>query len=91
MVNLSMSRAFVFLNCDVGSENDIVRAIRDISGVSSASRLSGLYDIVADLKANSESEIAKIVKAFGLIQKIRSSLTMIVSEESETSAKWRPQ
>ena len=78
-----MSRAFVFMNCDTSSENDIVKRVRRISGVFNASRLSGVYNIVADLRAESEKDIAKTVRAFGSIESIHSSLTMIVSEEND--------
>lgn len=71
------------LNCDIGSENDTFREVKGISGVSRASKVSGVYDIVADLRANSDAEIARIVSAFGLIKGIRSSLTMIVSEKND--------
>ena len=81
--NTSMSRAFVLLNCDIGSENDTMMEVKGISGVSRASKVSGVYDIVADLKANSDADIARIVNAFGLIKGIRSSLTMIVSEKND--------
>ena len=85
-----VSRAFVFLNCDIGSENDILKEVKGISGVFRASQLSGLYDIVADLRADSQIDIARIVRKLGLIERLRSSLTMIVSEENETSGR-RPQ
>jgi DNA-binding Lrp family transcriptional regulator len=77
-----MSRAFVFLNCDIGAEPEIINEIRGISGVSEAVRVSGVYDIVAKLSDQSKENIAKLVKKIRGIANIRSSLTMIVTEES---------
>jgi AsnC-like helix-turn-helix protein len=79
-----MSKAFVFLNCDLGAERDIVSEMTDISGVQQATKISGIYDIVAELNAESESGIAKIVRKLRSIAKIRSCLTMIVAEKKNS-------
>ena len=84
-----MSKAFVFLNCDVGAEKDIVSEMKDISGVLQATKLSGIYDIVAELNAESESGIAKIVRKLRAIAKIRSCLTMIVAEKRSAHGHFR--
>ena len=78
-----MSKAFVFLNCELGTERNILDEMNGMSGVSEAKRVSGIYDIVAKLSAESEDGISKIVKKFRLIANIRSSLTMIVAEKHE--------
>jgi hypothetical protein len=76
-----MLNAFVFLNCDIGTESAIVSQISDMSTVSEAVRVSGVYDIVAKLSEESREDIANVVKKIRAIANIRSSLTMIVSEE----------
>ncbi len=76
-----MLNAFVFLNCDIGTESAIVSEISDIAGVSEAIQVSGVYDIVAKVSEESREDIAKSVKKIRAISNIRSSLTMIVSEE----------
>ena len=81
LYSMSMSRAFVLLNCDIGSENEIVREVKSIPGVSRASKVAGVYDVIADVRAESDGDIARIVRAFGSIESIRSSLTMVVSEQ----------
>jgi hypothetical protein len=83
---MAMSKAFVFLNCDLGAEKDIVSEMNDISGVQQATKISGIYDIVAELNAESESGIAKIVRKLRSISKIRSCLTMIVAEKKIAAA-----
>ncbi|MGI0037233.1 MAG: Lrp/AsnC ligand binding domain-containing protein [Nitrososphaera sp.] len=84
-----MSKAFVFLNCDLGAERDIVSEMIDISGVQQATKISGIYDIVAELNAESESGIAKIVRKLRSIARIRSCLTMIVADKRISSASSR--
>jgi DNA-binding Lrp family transcriptional regulator len=78
---VNMLNAFVFLNCDFGTEPAILNEITDISGVSEAVQLSGVYDIVAKVSEESREDIAKSVREICEIANIRSSLTMIASEE----------
>ncbi|MGH9993172.1 MAG: hypothetical protein ACREAZ_11145 [Nitrososphaera sp.] len=53
-----MSRAFVFLNCDIGSDKAIIAEMNYISGVSRAMSVSGIYDIVANINADSDRGLA---------------------------------
>jgi DNA-binding Lrp family transcriptional regulator len=76
-----MLNAFIFLNCDISTEPAIISEISNISGVSEAVRVSGVYDIVAKVSEESKEDIAKSVKKIRAIANIRSSLTMIASEE----------
>lgn len=76
-----VSKAFVFLNCDVGTEKGIIVQMKNIFGVSHASGVSGIYDIVAELDSDSQKGIAGIVRQFRSIGSIRSCLTMIVAEK----------
>jgi hypothetical protein len=76
-----MSVAFVLLNCDIGAEKAIISEISGISGVSEAAGLSGVYDIIAKLNAESDNGISKIVTKIRSLANIRSSLTMIVAED----------
>jgi DNA-binding Lrp family transcriptional regulator len=79
-----MLNAFVFLNCDVCTEPTILNEITDISGVSEAVELIGVYDIVAKVSEESREDIAKSVRKIRAIPNVRSSLTMIVSEEEHS-------
>jgi hypothetical protein len=80
----NMLNAFVFLNCDIGTEPIILHEITDISGVSEAVQLSGVYDIVAKVSEESPGDIAKSVRKISAIASIRSSLTMIVAEKERS-------
>ena len=76
-----MFTAFVFLNCDLGTEHATIEKMNDISGVSEAVRVSGVYDIVAKVSAISREHVSKVVKTIRAIANIRSSLTMVVAED----------
>jgi hypothetical protein len=77
-----MSTAFVFLNCELGTEHAIIDEMRGISGVSETVRVSGVYDIVAKVSDESREHISKVVKKIRAIANIRSSLTMVVAEDA---------
>jgi DNA-binding Lrp family transcriptional regulator len=79
-----MQNAFVFLNCEMGTEPTILSKIMHISGVSEAVRLSGVYDIVAKVSEKSLEDIAKSVRKISAVASIRSSLTMIVAEKEQS-------
>jgi DNA-binding Lrp family transcriptional regulator len=80
-----MLNAFVFLNCNINSTGPaIITEISNISGVSEAVQVSGVYDIVAKVSEESKEDIAKSVKKIRAIANIRSSLTMIASEDDHT-------
>ena len=76
-----MFNAFVFLNCDIDKRSAIVDEIGNISGVSEAVQVSGVYDIVATVSEESREQTARSVKNIRAIDNIISSLTMIASEE----------
>jgi DNA-binding Lrp family transcriptional regulator len=78
---VNMLNAFVFLNCNIGTEPIILHEITDICGVSEAAELSGVYDIVAKVSEESREDIAKSVRKIRAITNVRSSLTMIVAEK----------
>ncbi len=72
------------MNCDIGLEPIILNEITDISGVSEAVGLIGVYDIVAKVSEESQDGIAKLVREIHAIANVRSSLTMIVAEKGHS-------
>jgi AsnC-like helix-turn-helix protein len=76
-----VSTAFVFLNCELGTEHAIIDEMKGISGISEAVRVSGVYDIVAKVSDESRERISRAVKKIRAIANIRSSLTMVAAED----------
>lgn len=76
-----MLNAFIFLNCDISTGPATISEISNISGVSEAVRVSGVYDIVAKVSEESREDISRSIKKIRAIANITSSLTMIESEE----------
>ncbi len=76
-----MPIAFVLINAEIGSEEDVLNALRSVEGVEEAYVVYGVYDIVAKVKGESMDKLKDIVTwHIRRLDKVRSSLTMIVVE-----------
>ena len=79
-----MAKAYVLMNCDLGSEKDVVGALNKIDGVKEAHGTLGLYDIVAQIESESEEKIREIVtETIRKMPKIHSTMTLTRSESEE--------
>jgi DNA-binding Lrp family transcriptional regulator len=70
-----MPHAFVMLNVETGSEDNVLKQLRKIGVVEEAYVSYGVYDLVLKVKANTMEELKEAVT-----HKIR-TLTLIVIEE----------
>ena len=76
-----MATAFVLVNTELGSENEVLAALKKVDGVQEAYTVYGVYDIVAKIGAESMDKLKEIVTwHIRRLDKVRSSLTMIVIE-----------
>jgi DNA-binding Lrp family transcriptional regulator len=81
-----MLTAYVLLNTEIGAENQVLTALKKIEGVREAYNLLGVYDIIANVKADNIKKLEDIVtKKIEKIGKINSKLTMIISEKPQTA------
>ncbi|MEM1607493.1 MAG: Lrp/AsnC ligand binding domain-containing protein [Candidatus Bathyarchaeia archaeon] len=77
-----MPIAFVLINAEIGSEGEVLNELKKVEGVEEAYSVYGVYDIVAKVKAESMEKLKDIVTwKIRRINKVRSTLTMIVIEE----------
>jgi DNA-binding Lrp family transcriptional regulator len=77
-----MPTAFVLINTEIGSENDVLKELKKVDGVDEACAVYGVYDIVARVKASTMDKLKEIVTwRIRRLDKVRSTLTMIVIEE----------
>jgi DNA-binding Lrp family transcriptional regulator len=77
-----MPTAFVLINTEIGSETDVNKELKKVEGVEEASAVYGVYDIVARVKADTMDKLKEIVTwRIRRLDKVRSTLTMIVVEE----------
>ncbi|HVP26360.1 MAG TPA: Lrp/AsnC ligand binding domain-containing protein [Candidatus Bathyarchaeia archaeon] len=79
-----MPTAFVLINTEIGSEADVLKDLKKVEGVEEAYAVYGVYDIIARVKANTMDRLKEIVTwRVRRLDKVRSTLTMIVVEENK--------
>jgi len=76
-----MPRAFVMINVKVGTDRDVVSELKTLKGVDKVYEVYGVYDIVAEVKADTMEALKETVNAE--MRKLKSVLatnTIIVAE-----------
>ena len=77
-----MPIAFVLINTEIGSESEVLEALKKIDAVEEAYMVYGVYDVVAKVKDDTMDKLKEIVTwHIRRLDKVRSTLTMIVIEE----------
>ena len=76
-----MAKAYVLINCDLGSEDDIIRDIRKLEYVKDVTGTFGAYDIVARIEADTQEQLREAITwKIRKKKKIRSTLTLMEVE-----------
>jgi DNA-binding Lrp family transcriptional regulator len=74
-----MPIAFVLINTEIGSEEEVVKQIKKLPAVKEAYLVYGVYDIVAKVEADTMDKLKEIVSwNIRRLEKVRSTLTMLV-------------
>ena len=77
-----MPRAYVLFNVESGSEDNVLKQLRNINNVEEAYVSYGVYDLVVRVKANTMEELKNAVThKIRTIKEVRSTLTLIMMEE----------
>lgn len=73
--------AFVLINAEIGSEEEVLRELLKVEGVREAYVVYGVYDVVAKIWADTMDKLKDIVTwHVRRLDKVRSTLTMIIIE-----------
>ncbi|WP_268541536.1 Lrp/AsnC ligand binding domain-containing protein [Candidatus Nitrosotenuis cloacae] len=84
-----MPIAFILLNSDLGSDQEIVTKIKEILNVEKGLKFDvqgvyGIYDIVVKIEADNADHLRSVItNKIRKIEKVQSTLTMMVIEEQE--------
>lgn len=74
--------AFVLINTEIGSESEVLKTLKGVEGVVEAYAVYGVYDVVAKIVADTMDKLKETVTwRVRRLDKVRSTLTMIVVEE----------
>jgi DNA-binding Lrp family transcriptional regulator len=76
-----MPTAYVLINCDLGSEDDIIKELKKLPEVVEVSGVFGVYDVIVRIRSESMDKLREVVTwNVRRIDKVRSTLTMMVIE-----------
>ena len=79
-----MPTAYVLLNTEIGAESQVLKALKKIEGVEEAHNLWGVYDIIANIRADSMEKLRYIItKKIGQVGRINSKLTMVITDKPQ--------
>jgi len=73
-----MAVAFVLINCELGSEESIIRQLKSLDGVAEVHGTFGAYDILAKIESFNVETLREIITwKVRKIDQIRSTLTLM--------------
>ena len=73
-----MAKAYVLINCDLGSEDKIISDLRKLEHIKDAVGTFGAYDIVAKIEAETSEQLREAVTwKIRKMDKVRSTLTLM--------------
>ena len=76
-----MPSAYVLINCDLGSEESIIKEIHTLEGVNEVKGTYGVYDIIAKVESNQMEALKDTITwKIRRMPKVRSTVTLIVIE-----------
>jgi len=77
-----MPRAYVLFNVESGSEDAVLKQLRNLNNVEEAYVSYGVYDLVVRVKADTMEELKdSVTHKIRTIKQVRSTLTLIMMEE----------
>jgi len=77
-----MPSAFVLLNVEGGSEDSVLKQVKNIGAVKEAYVSYGVYDLLIKIKTNTMEELKETVThKIRSISQVRSTLTLMTVEE----------
>jgi len=77
-----MTSAYVLINTEIGSEDDVLNELKQIPMVKEAYLVYGVYDVIARVEAPDLDKLKETVTwKIRKLDKVRSTLTMIVVEK----------
>ena len=77
-----MPKAFVLINVESGTEEEVVSELKKVEGVEEAYYSYGVYDIISKVKADSMDKLKEMVtRRIRTLDRVRSTLTLIMMEE----------
>jgi len=79
-----MAIAYVFINCDLGYEAEIIDEIKQLEDVKETHGVFGVYDILVKLESANVENLREIITwKIRKLKRVRSTLTLMTMEDLE--------
>ena len=79
-----MQKAFILINCDLGSEANLIKELNQLDAVKEVHGILGPYDIVTTIETDNQGKIRKIISDhIRKLEHIRSTITLMRIEDLE--------
>jgi len=79
-----LTKAYVLINCDLGSEKSVISSLQAIDDVTEVHGTLGLYDVVVKIESDSDEKIQKtITNTIRKMPNIHTTITLTRSEGKE--------
>ena len=73
-----MAEAYILINCDIGSEEEVIAALKDIDAIKEVHGTFGAYDILGKVESSLVEALREIITwKIRKISKICSTLTLM--------------
>jgi Lrp/AsnC family transcriptional regulator for asnA, asnC and gidA len=76
-----MVHAYVLINVEIGTENDVLNKLKEISGVVESWIVFGVYDIITKVEAENSEKLKEFIsRSIRKIEGVRNTLTLMPIE-----------
>ncbi len=72
-----MRRAFVMVNADLGSEDELQSELKEVEGIVGVYQVYGVYDMIVEVEAETDQKLKEILfSRIRSLKHVRSTLTL---------------
>lgn len=78
-----MMKAYVLINTELGQEAAVVEALSEVQGIAGVHSLYGIYDVIAQVEAESMDKVKEIVfNNIRRLDSVKTTITLITYGEA---------
>ena len=80
---MEMMKAYVLINTELGQEAAVVEALSQVQGIAGVHSLYGIYDVIAQVEADSMDKVKEIVfNNIRRLDSVKTTITLITYGEA---------